>query len=288
MSLRIMRDAMRRFVLAQLLLVVNFAWANPSFLVFDGTMYDRKPVLAQYSLQPIKILYAAEFWPPTHEGFDQLPSAEKIQRAALKMRIAGVQTVLDVEQWPLFGVSPDVGARNLNKLVSFADQMKSAAPGISIGYYGQLPRADYWRAIKGESSVYYAKWRQENDSITVLASHVDALYPSMYTAKRDSAEWARAAVENIKEAKRVSGGKPVYVFLWPFFDSNATTKREDVFRYIGDAYWRLQLETVYANADGVVIWGGWDFSKGRRAKWDESAPWWSVTKAFLSSHNIGR
>ena len=55
--------------------------------------------------------------------------------------------------------------------------------------------------------------------------------------------------------------------------------------YIDADFWRLQLETVAEHADGVVIWGGWDFDHNRPARWDERVPWWQATRASLP---IGR
>ena len=76
-------------------------------------------------------------------------------------------------------------------------------------------------------------------------------------------------------------GKPVYAFLWPrFHDSNRLLGG----RYIGDDYWRMELDTARRYADGIVLWGGWD--EGRPAQWDENAPWWRVTKGFLQEDGI--
>jgi hypothetical protein len=107
------------------------------------------------------------------------------------------------------------------------------------------------------------------------------IYPSLYTAKPDQEGWVKVAIENIKEARRLGNGKPVYVFLWPLYDANPATERNMVHTYIGSEFWTLQLETVKAHADGAIIWGGWDFERGRRAQWINSTQWWQDTKKFL-------
>jgi hypothetical protein len=50
-------------------------------------------------------------------------------------------------------------------------------------------------------------------------------------------------------------------------------------------YWQTQLNTVRQLADGAVIWGGWTMTTTApymyQQTWDDTAPWWQVTKDFL-------
>jgi hypothetical protein len=140
----------------------------------------------------------------------------------------------------------------------------------NLGLYGILPIRDYWRAI---DPVKKLLWQAENDKLESLVDFVDVLYPCCYTFYDDRAGWVKYATANIQEARRLSKGKPVIVFLWPqYHNSNATL----IGQLIPSDYWRLQLETAKQYADGVVIWGGF------QVQWDELAPWWIETKDFIS------
>src|SRR5690606_26877227 len=102
-----------------------------------------------------------------------------------------------------------------------------------------------------------------------LAAAVDIIFPSLYTFYDQPEQWQRYAIGNVAEARQY--GKPVYPFIWPqFHDSGAE---------IPSTFWRQQLETVYAEADGLVIWSP---ARGRPT-WNPSAPWWQATTDFLQS-----
>ncbi len=252
------------------------------FEVFDGTHYVEKPDLSTYGVKPIHIVYAGRFW-PEGKGMDRLPLKGNVLRAASDAERRGMLTVLDVEQWPLSKVSDDQLEINLSMYQTVLEWFREGAPRLQVGYYGHTPIGDYWRAIRGPGDPGYNDWQRENDRIGALAAKVDVLYPSLYTAKPDQEGWVKVAVENIKEARRVGNGKPVYVFLWPLYDDNPATERKMVHTYIGSNFWTLQLETAKAHADGVIIWGGWDLEKDKPMIWDDSAPWWKDTKEFMKS-----
>ena len=183
---------------------------------------------------------------------------------------------LDIEHWPLKG-SPDSVRDSLTKYMTVLDWFRTAAPGLSVGYYGVPPLRDYWRAIKETSSQERRSWMEENDQLRSLAGAVNVLFPSLYTFYPDQAGWKKYAIAQIEEARRYGNGKPVYVFLMPtYHDSNRILGGH----YLPADYWLLELETAKEYADGIVIWGGWG------AKWDDNAPWWNITKEFMK--NIGQ
>jgi hypothetical protein len=275
----------KRLILVTVVLFHLFYIGRPAnnveaFEVFDGTSYIEKPDMFAYGLKPVYIIYAGSFW-PGGTGMHRLPLKETVLKMATEADKRGVLTVLDIEQWPLSKVTPSQIELNLSMYRTILEWFRDGAPGLQVGYYGHIPIGDYWRAIRGPADRGYKDWQQENDRTESLAQRVDALFPSLYTAKPDREGWVKVAVESITEAKRIGNGKPVYVFLWPFYADNPSTPRQLVHQYIGADFWTLQLETVKAFADGVVIWGGWDFVNWRRAQWAESAPWWQDTKKFL-------
>ena len=254
------------------------------FLVFDGTAFVGKPDISTYGVKPIHIVYAARFWPEGN-GMDRLPLKGNVLSAASDADRRGMLTVLDVEQWPLSGVADNQIAIHLSMYQTILEWFREGAPTLQMGYYGRTPIGDYSRAILWPGDPRYKDWQRENDRIGALAAKVDVLYPSLYTAKPDQQGWVKVAVENIKEARRLANGKPVYVFLWPLYDDNPETEKNMIHTYIGSEYWTLQLETVKAHADGVIIWGGWDIKKNIPLIWDDSAPWWKITKEFMKSGN---
>jgi hypothetical protein len=251
-----------------------------SFLVFDGTLYSNKPDLSAYGIRPITLAYAGKFGPDWHKQADRLPDLQAVQAVAREAQQKGYVVVLDIEHWQLKG-SPDSVRDSLTKYMTVLNWFRAAAPGLSVGYYGAPPIRDYWRAITDISSQERQSWMAENDQLRSLAGAVDVLFPSLYTFYPDQAGWKKYAIAQIEEARRYGKGKPVYVFLWPqYHNSNRILGG----RYLPDDYWLLELETAKEYADGIVIWGGWG-SDNRPAKWDDSAPWWNITKEFLK--NIG-
>jgi hypothetical protein len=74
------------------------------------------------------------------------------------------------------------------------------------------------------------------------------------------------------EAKQY--GRPVYPFLWPQYHKS--------WKPIDRDFWRLQLETVFDNADGMVIWTP---AKGK-PRWNPVAPWWEETVDFLKTAGL--
>ena len=110
-----------------------------------------------------------------------------------------------------------------------------------------------------------------------LQGSVDMLFPPAYTNDRDRQAWVSSTEQHICEARRLSS-KPVYVFLWPEYHEGSRYRGE----YLTGDYWRLQLETAYRLADGVVIFGGYDVQANRPRRWDPRAPWYPVTLEFIA------
>lgn len=255
--------------------------SNPTpFIIFDGTLYSNKPDFSAYGVQPITIVYAGKFGADWYKSSNRLPSIEAVEAVAQEAREKGFTVVLDIEHWPLKGL-PELVEDSKKKYKTVLEWFKSAAPGLTVGYYGAMPLRDYWRAIKGPVDPDYHSWQGDNDQIAPLAD-VDALFPSLYTFYPDQVGWKKYAIAQIEEARRHAGGKPVYAFLCPqYHDSNRILGGQ----YVSQAYWKLQLETTRQYADGIVIWGGWG-ANNRPAEWDESAGWWQVTKEFLSRQKL--
>jgi hypothetical protein len=251
-----------------------------SFVVFDATLYKHKPDLSRNGLQPINVICGHCFY-PGKKVQDGLPSEQRVQTAARKAALTGQPAVLNIEFWPLKGSEEEI-AESLYRFEMVASWFHAAAPGVSMGFYGRPPVADYSRAIigPGTSDPAYEEWRSENERLLEMARYIDAVYPSVYTFYEDRDGWVKYAVANISESRRY--GKPVYAFLWPQYHP---AEPELAWKFLPADYWRLQLETARQHADGIVIWGGWQ-DPGVRLNWDDSAPWWLETQDFLADHGL--
>ena len=247
------------------------AQAANQFVVFDATWHKGKPDLSQYGLRPITLI-GGQLW---EKGADRayLPKKNQVRPLAEQAMASGGIAVLDIEHWPVRGDHAVVG-ESLTKLSTVLAWFHEAFPGLQVGYYGVPPIRDYWRAIKGSGTKEYLAWQAENDALRPLANDVDILFPSLYTFYPHREGWVEYAVAQIRETRRYGQGKPVYVFLWPaYHESNLLLGNKS----IEPEFWKLQLETVRAHADGIVIWGGGGSS------WNEQAPWWKITKEFMGT-----
>ncbi|WHZ30318.1 MAG: hypothetical protein OJF51_005121 [Nitrospira sp.] len=254
-----------------LLRVAHVANAASQFVVFDARWHKDKPDLSQYGLRPITLL-GGQLW-DNGPHKDYMPNKNRIPALAEQAMANGGVAVLDIEHWTMKG-DPNVVSESLSKCSAILEWFRKEHPGLQIGYYGFPPLRDYWRAIKGPGSKEYLEWQVENDALRGLASEVDILFPSLYTFYPSREKWVTYATAQISEARRYGGGKPVYVFLWPEYHE---ANRDLAGKGLEPEFWKLQLATARANADGIVIWGG-----GGKP-WNEDAPWWIVTKEFMKN-----
>lgn len=148
-----------------------------------------------------------------------------------------------------------------------------------LSLYAGLPRRDYWRAVSSPDSAGYKQWQAENDAMQPFVNDVESIYPSLYTFYPDQDGWVKYAKANMAEGRRIAPTKKMYPFLWPEYH-NAT---QLVGVEVPADYWLKQLQTIKDNADGVVIWGGWDFANNRPYQWDENAAWWQATLKFIAT-----
>jgi hypothetical protein len=245
--------------------------ASKEFQLYDWLLFKNRPDLKPYGLKPIHLVGGA-LW-AKGKDLNSKQVEDHICSVASDAQKKKLITVLDVEHWPFQG-SDAVMKDTQRKLIKLLGMFRKCAPSLKIGYYGIPPIREYWRAIKGEKDPAYRKWQADNNKYQELANQVDILFPSLYTFYDDRKGWVEYAEANLKEARRLAKGKPVYAFLWPqFHDSNRKLKGKS----LPEDYWRLELETVRRLADGAVLWGGW------QQEWIESEPWWQETKRFMKS-----
>jgi hypothetical protein len=258
------------------------AWGG-QFPVFDALFHGRKPNLIKHGLRPIQP-GASEFWRlvgPRAEPDLTQPDEQRTRAFARTAARQRTLLYLDIEHWPteagMEGATPQDVAATVGKLVRIADWIHDEQPGVRLGFYGVPPLRDYWRCIKPEASPERQAWRRGNEALSEVARHVDVLYPSLYTFYDDRPGWEKYATGNLAEARRY--GKLVYAFLMPYY--HESTKAPYSKQPIEGPFWRLQLETCYRHADGIVIWGGYQML------WDQNAEWWQETLKFLERRDAG-
>ncbi|TIL65962.1 hypothetical protein [Mesorhizobium sp.] len=201
-----------------------------------------------------------------------VPDAGQVQKA-LALPRSNEYLAIDIETWLLTG--PDQ-ASSIAKFQKTLSAFRKADPSVKLGLYSMLPYRDYWRAIGHQGPAALDEWKQHNTTVaSSLLPYVDELFPSLYTFYGDKDAWVTYAEANIKEARRISQGKPIYCFLWP--------QLHKTLAFLPGDYWYTELETCRRLADGIVIWGTiGQNSPYRPAKWDEKAEWWQATLKFLS------
>ncbi|MBI4695913.1 MAG: hypothetical protein HY749_18045 [Gammaproteobacteria bacterium] len=251
------------------------AAGSTTFEIYDGTSYRNKPNLVRYGIQPVYILTEGKFWDKKTD--QSLPDAKRVKKAAADAASKGLLTIIDIERWKMWaGVGVE---ENVPKYVGVLKKFKESAPNLRVGYYATAPQGSYGTAQVPSSNSGYRRWMQLNDSLRPIANLADAVFPSIYTYSTNREAWKRFALAQVNEARRY--GKPVYAFIWPQYVDNAPDK-SIALKWLPEDFWRFQLDTLSGVADGVVIWGGWDFKGWRAIEWDDSAPWWGATKDFIA------
>lgn len=229
------------------------------------------PDLSDLGLRKATVVYAGELWPK--KANRMIPDPDFIRSTTIpKVRKEQPDLVIiDVEHWKLSDIGASQVDHNIDRYLTILQTFRRQLSGVKIGLYGMLPIRNYWAPVRGDSAAI-SDWQAENRRLQRLAEAVDIIFPSLYTFYDDPAGWVTYAVANINEAR--SYGKPVYAFLWPQYHKT--------WQPIAADFWRKQLETTYANADGMVIWTP---AKGR-PRWDPSAHWWRETVAFLEASGL--
>jgi hypothetical protein len=246
---------------------------SKQFRVFDSLGHEQKPDLSRQGMQPIHVIDRG-FW--LDDSTMVAADPVKVSKLIDDLPKDGGPIVLDIEHLSL-REDPIVARRNAELLAKIARIFKAAAPNRPIGFYGMLPIGDYDIVTAPKNGQTVARWRRKNDVINVLEREVDMLFPSLYTFYGSRSIWQSHARAVICEARRLSK-KPVYPFIWPEYHEGSPLQHAPV----PADFWALQLDLLAANADGLVMWGGWDFPRWKMKQWDESEPWWTISKQKLS------
>lgn len=222
-----------------------------------------------------RLSHVNKFWNSSDNMNTVFPREANVRAEARLLTNVNNLYYLDVEHLPTrFQNSVDRNIDSIQKMASIADWVHSEKPHVRIGYYGELPQREYWNRTD--------EWRERNTLFNYLAQHVDVVFPSLYTFYPDRFGWVNYAIENLKEARKYN--KPVYAFIRPVYHEST----ENAGLLIPGDYWRLQLETIYQHADGIVIWArfqnaGWPYVTSPT----DPNNWWYQTLDFMHEKRIG-
>jgi len=277
---------MKKYKYIFLFLLVSFSFTANSkdkFKIYDGTQYRNKPNFSSYDINNTTILYASRFW-KKNQSRNKIPSETTFKELSNRFDGKSEFIVLDIEHWPVQGY-PNLYIRNsINKYKKFYSTAKEHFSKSKLGYFGgPIPISNFTRSIQPKDSKLYKVWSEDNDRLKDLGNSTDILFPSAYTYTESIDDWNIHFHSMLEQAKKFNP-KKIYFFLWPqYFDHKPTPKKLHL-KFIPSHYWKHQLSMALKHADGVIIWGGWDFKNKDKMNWDDNAEWWIITKEFINEN----
>lgn len=253
-------------------LVAAVGTAAGAFELWEATLYEARPPGLGCGIPRALVVYEGQIaarWSETSLSFDRDALARVLEAGDSDGSSALV--IVDIESVPL---------SNVDALGAVVRLIKEKNRSSKVGVYDTVPKLGYWDVIR-ENKERGRRSEKEEKAEAMLASEVDILFPSLYVFYDDIENWGRYAQAKLHAARKF--GKPVMPFVWPqYHDSNADLGRS----FLPAVHWRRVLEIVFANAEGLVIWGGWRDRRGERLRWDPTAEWWAVTKNFIASRRL--
>ncbi len=227
------------------------------------------PDLSSYGIRPLVILSSAQV-------FTSCTDDKPFDTPRLKMELEGVTkspipTVLDID-CGLLWEDADY-SKNLSSLRNAIAAVRKARPDLRFGVFGAIPPTSWrWSKFNLNDPAFQQRWQKVNQKAkSDFVPYVDALFLDLYTIVPDPAVWEEYARMVLQTARGFN--KPVYCFLWPqYYDLDQRGQRGP---YLERSYWRLELDTCYKYADGIVLYDE------PRIKWNPNAPWWQETLSFL-------
>jgi hypothetical protein len=238
------------------------------FELFLGAKQGSDSDLAEVCLKRLPVVKRVRFREPG-AAKELVTVSEATARSAVSAEAGEPLVVINIEEWKTKG--PDaLVAENVKKLTDVLKAAQAELPDTKIGIYSMVPSRDYFRAVGDRGPEAFTQWQSENTRLTPLAQQADALFPSVYTFKKESPDrWTRYAHANVLEAKRLAPQKPIYPFIW-----NRYHKSKEP---IEAAFLQAQFDALFQmeEATGAVVW------LGSKEPWDTSSTWIVALKGFL-------
>lgn len=254
-------------------------------LIYDGTLYIKKPNLSDCGFLSTYTVYE-------HFVFDiknaklrsrhQLPS-DRLIKEQIKLAKSNDLVVLDIESWPVTFYKRHKEEIDISKFnyLSTLRKFKEFGPNKNYGYFGVVPTHSHKALLSSPGDALYEEMQYDNDNLQEIADEVDVIFPIGYTFSKNVNEWKKSILTQITEAKRLAPDKKVIVYLWPQYADYGPIDKNLKLKWIEKDFWQTQIEYSLENADGIIIWGGWN---GKKMNWDKNAVWWNVLKQYLPNN----
>lgn len=256
---------------------ISKAHSSETFRLFNQLHFRNMPLEVKSLLSPISVVYADQLW--ANGVMEDYLDFEYMTQRFGNGKIANDNRLicLDIENWKYRNVSPQELDNTIERFIALISFFRALYPGYLIGIFEFFPTALYplydhlGRGLA--SSRLLKQWRDEQIQLRRIDAHIDVLFPQLYSRwPNEPAVWIKCARRVMKEATNISGGRKVFPFLWPqFWYKDAPI--------VPGFYWKRMLETVFAQADGAVIWSIYKTAP----EWDPAYAWWYETQLFASS-----
>lgn len=229
-----------------LLLSIVFFKTNVAlaFDFYDSGKCERPSYLNDSGIRSAIVVYEKNIWKGAESRLNY-PGDDRFVSAVQHVKAGFV--VIDVESWEEGRWSQE----QVQKYLQALSALKSARPELKVGFYGVVPKRNYYGAIRPLDGDEHKKWVASNDIGRKIADSVDILFPSLYTFYSDESQWKLFAQRQIQEARRLAPDKPVIAFIWPrYHESNRFLGGQ----YVGKRFFYNQLDVLSKLADGVIVW----------------------------------
>ena len=270
-------------------LVVFFPFqSSAAFNLFIQADYKDMPDFSKYGFTTSEIIYEYEFY-SKNESHDKLPRKIKVNsliESIVNSASGSDYVVIDIETW-FRGwrfKSPSARREILGRYERVLEDFKVGSPNIQFGLYGIVPAGLSRAKGVSYSASKIEKWVSENDSRKKIVSKVDFFSPSFYTHTQSIEEWEEYAKLMINKARELEPTKKIFPYIWPKYHQAFRKKSGIEKPYIPREFWRAQLEFLYRNADGLIIWD----AGNQKKDWNEKETWWQETNSFLIDKGIIR
>ncbi len=250
------------------------------FRIYASMHYREPPDFCAGScIAELKTIYARELYAGRiPEGEPKEAEVKEVARRQDPKRPA----VLDIEHLP-FGDFEEAreSAAIYNRVMGW---FKEAAPDVDASWYAVAQYRNTRISRKPPGTEPFQIWQEYNDSVASIGRTADFVALSFYNWSKDIALWEADARRAAEEARRVYRDRAILAYVWPRFHDHGP---EDG-AWMPAEQWRRVLEVSHEILDGLIIWGGHEWKDGplRDGEWDEAAPWWVETKAFMAETGL--
>ncbi|QPK62724.1 hypothetical protein IVG45_18080 [Methylomonas sp. LL1] len=251
-------------------------------LIYDGTLYIKKPDLEKCGFLSTYTVYehfVFDIKDAKKRSKEQLPNIDLI-REQIQASKNNELIILDIESWPVTFYRRHKSVIDISKhnYLTTLQHFREEGPNKKFGYFGVVPTHSPKALVSNDGEPQYEEMQEDNDNLNELANEVDVIFPIGYTFSRNVEDWKKAVATQINEARRLAPQKKVIVYLWPQYADYGLIDKSLKLKWIEASFWRTQIEFSLANADGIIVWGGWN---GKKMPWNRNASWWKILKEYL-------